>query len=47
MIAGGLFSINKTTFELLGKYDTAMDIWVIILWSSNFNRLLIFSLLGR
>ncbi|XP_054169039.1 polypeptide N-acetylgalactosaminyltransferase 2-like [Oppia nitens] len=27
MIAGGLFSVNKTTFETLGKYDTQMDIW--------------------
>lgn len=28
MIAGGLFSINKTTFEVYGKYDSHMDIWV-------------------
>ncbi|CAG2100967.1 unnamed protein product [Medioppia subpectinata] len=27
MIAGGLFSVNKTTFDTLGKYDTKMDIW--------------------
>ena len=28
MIAGGLFSVNKTTFDFLGKYDMQMDIWV-------------------
>jgi len=28
MIAGGLFTVNKTTFEKLGKYDMSMDIWV-------------------
>jgi polypeptide N-acetylgalactosaminyltransferase len=28
MIAGGLFSVNKTTFDRLGKYDMSMDIWV-------------------
>lgn len=28
MIAGGLFSINKTTFDHFGKYDSQMDIWV-------------------
>ncbi|KAH9527232.1 polypeptide N-acetylgalactosaminyltransferase 2 [Dermatophagoides farinae] len=27
MIAGGLFSINKTTFEYYGKYDPQMNIW--------------------
>ena len=27
MIAGGLFMINKTYFELIGKYDMMMDIW--------------------
>ncbi|KAF2354055.1 Glycosyltransferase 2-like [Trinorchestia longiramus] len=27
MIAGGLFMIDKTYFEKLGKYDMAMDIW--------------------
>ncbi|UXI16557.1 hypothetical protein NH340_JMT02500 [Sarcoptes scabiei] len=27
MIAGGLFSINKTTFEHYGKYDEKMNIW--------------------
>ncbi|XP_023337901.1 polypeptide N-acetylgalactosaminyltransferase 2 isoform X2 [Eurytemora carolleeae] len=27
MIAGGLFMINKTYFEWLGKYDMKMDIW--------------------
>ena len=28
MIAGGLFTVNKTTFDYLGKYDMQMDIWV-------------------
>lgn len=28
MIAGGLFSVNKTTFDYYGKYDAQMDIWV-------------------
>uniref|UniRef100_A0AAY4CC39 Polypeptide N-acetylgalactosaminyltransferase n=1 Tax=Denticeps clupeoides TaxID=299321 RepID=A0AAY4CC39_9TELE len=27
IIAGGLFVINKSWFNHLGKYDTAMDIW--------------------
>lgn len=27
MIAGGLFVIDKTWFDHLGKYDTAMNIW--------------------
>ena len=27
MIAGGLFMMNKTYFEWLGKYDMKMDIW--------------------
>ena len=27
MIAGGLFMINKTYFNTIGKYDMAMDIW--------------------
>ncbi|XP_074640534.1 polypeptide N-acetylgalactosaminyltransferase 2-like isoform X2 [Tubulanus polymorphus] len=27
MIAGGLFSINKKRFDLIGKYDMMMDIW--------------------
>lgn len=26
-IAGGLFSVNKTTFDIMGQYDTGMDIW--------------------
>ena len=27
MIAGGLFMIDKTNFERIGKYDMRMDIW--------------------
>jgi len=27
MIAGGLFTMDKSYFNQLGKYDTAMDIW--------------------
>lgn len=27
MIAGGLFMIDKTYFERIGKYDMLMDIW--------------------
>uniref|UniRef100_A0AAY5KID6 Polypeptide N-acetylgalactosaminyltransferase n=1 Tax=Esox lucius TaxID=8010 RepID=A0AAY5KID6_ESOLU len=27
MIAGGLFVMDKTYFELLGKYDMMMDVW--------------------
>lgn len=27
MIAGGLFSVNRTTFDRLGKYDDQMDVW--------------------
>ena len=27
MIAGGLFSMDKSYFEELGKYDTQMDVW--------------------
>ena len=27
IIAGGLFVIDKSWFNHLGKYDTAMDIW--------------------
>ena len=27
MIAGGLFTMDKSYFEQLGKYDTAMDVW--------------------
>ena len=27
MIAGGLFMIDKTYFERIGKYDMSMDIW--------------------
>ena len=30
MIAGGLFSVNKTTFDHYGRYDPQMDIWVRI-----------------
>lgn len=27
MIAGGLFSMNKTMFDTLGRYDKEMDVW--------------------
>ena len=27
MIAGGLFSMDKSYFNQLGKYDTQMDVW--------------------
>ena len=27
MIAGGLFMIDKTNFDRIGKYDMQMDIW--------------------
>ena len=27
MIAGGLFMIDKISFERIGKYDMRMDIW--------------------
>ncbi|XP_074601938.1 polypeptide N-acetylgalactosaminyltransferase 2-like [Brevipalpus obovatus] len=27
IIAGGLFSVMKQTFDYLGKYDTQMDVW--------------------
>ena len=27
MIAGGLFSVNRTTFDRLGRYDDQMDVW--------------------
>ena len=30
MIAGGLFAVNKTTFDQYGKYDTQMDIWASV-----------------
>ena len=32
MIAGGLFSINKTTFDNFGTYDSKMNIWVCFLF---------------
>jgi len=27
MIAGGLFVIDKSRFEEIGKYDMMMDVW--------------------
>ena len=40
MIAGGLFMIDKSNFERIGKYDMKMDIWggenlgeLICVWS--------------
>ena len=27
MIAGGLFAIDKSFFDEIGKYDMMMDIW--------------------
>ena len=27
MIAGGLFSIDRKRFEVIGKYDMMMDVW--------------------
>ncbi len=41
MIAGGLFTVNKTTFERLGKYDNAMDIWVSFSIQLKFNNFVI------